>query len=92
LCSKLGLERSLGTRLVAYADDLVILCRKGNAEAALQAPLPAGLDLGAQSGRLDTPSSDPPVSPPGPQDPARRRRDPLIGQRRGRRFLAQPLH
>jgi len=33
---KLGLERSLGTRLVTYADDLVILCRKGSAEAALQ--------------------------------------------------------
>src|SRR3954451_13174602 len=32
---KLGLERSLGTRLVTYADDLVILCRKGSAEAAL---------------------------------------------------------
>ena len=32
---KLGLEKSLGTRLVTYADDLVILCRKGNAEAAL---------------------------------------------------------
>ncbi len=32
---KLGLERSLGTRLVTYADDLVILCRQGNAEAAL---------------------------------------------------------
>jgi RNA-directed DNA polymerase len=32
---KLGLEDSLGTRLVTYADDLVILCRKGNAEAAL---------------------------------------------------------
>src|SRR6476619_1076251 len=32
---KLGLERSLGTRLVTYADDLVILCRKGNAEEAL---------------------------------------------------------
>ena len=32
---KLGLERSLGTRLVIYADDLVILCRRGNAEAAL---------------------------------------------------------
>jgi len=31
---KLGLERSLGTRLVIYADDLVILCRRGNAEAA----------------------------------------------------------
>jgi RNA-directed DNA polymerase len=32
---KLGLERSLGTRLVTYADDLVILCRRGNAAAAL---------------------------------------------------------
>ena len=32
---KLGLERSLGTRLVTYADDLVILCRRGKAEAAL---------------------------------------------------------
>jgi RNA-directed DNA polymerase len=32
---KLGLERSLGTRLVTYADDLVILCRTGTAEAAL---------------------------------------------------------
>jgi group II intron reverse transcriptase/maturase len=32
---KLGLERRLGSRLVIYADDLVILCRKGNAEAAL---------------------------------------------------------
>src|SRR5713101_511513 len=31
---KLGLERSLGTRLVTYADDLVILCRRGSAEAA----------------------------------------------------------
>jgi len=33
---KLGLERSLGTRLVTYADDLVILCRKGKAEEALR--------------------------------------------------------
>src|SRR5258708_36597150 len=32
---KLGLEGSLGTRLVTYGDDLVILCRRGNAEAAL---------------------------------------------------------
>jgi RNA-directed DNA polymerase len=32
----LGLERSLGTRLVTYADDLVILCKKGKAEEALQ--------------------------------------------------------
>jgi hypothetical protein len=33
---KLGLEERLGTRIVTYADDLVILCRRGNAEAALQ--------------------------------------------------------
>ena len=33
---KLGLEQRLGARLVTYADDLVILCRKGNAEIALQ--------------------------------------------------------
>ena len=31
-----GLERSLGSRLVTYADDLVILCRRGKAEEALQ--------------------------------------------------------
>ena len=32
---KRGLEQSLGTRLVTYADDLVILCPKGKAEEAL---------------------------------------------------------
>jgi len=29
------LRRVLATRLVTYADDLVILCRRGNAAAAL---------------------------------------------------------
>ena len=29
---KLGLEQSLGARLVTYADDLVILCKEGKAE------------------------------------------------------------
>src|SRR5947208_14301281 len=33
---KLGLEQSLGSRIVTYADDFVILCRRGKAEAALQ--------------------------------------------------------
>src|SRR5262249_12145116 len=32
---KPGLEQRLGTRLVTYADDLVILCRRGSAEKAL---------------------------------------------------------
>src|SRR5499427_5246804 len=33
---KLGLGRRLGSRIVTYADDLVILCRRGKAEEALQ--------------------------------------------------------
>lgn len=32
---KLGLERRLGSRIVTYADDLVILCKNGKAEEAL---------------------------------------------------------
>jgi RNA-directed DNA polymerase len=31
-----GLEQTLGSRIVTYADDLVILCERGKAEAALQ--------------------------------------------------------
>ena len=31
----LGLEQKLGSRLMIYADDLVILCRRGGAEEAL---------------------------------------------------------
>jgi retron-type reverse transcriptase len=32
---KLGLEKRLGSRIVTYADDLVILCRRGQAAEAL---------------------------------------------------------
>jgi len=34
---RFGLDEKLGTRIVSYADDLVILCRRGNAEEALSA-------------------------------------------------------
>jgi Reverse transcriptase (RNA-dependent DNA polymerase). len=32
---KLGLRQSLGSRIVSYADDLVILCRRGKAEEGI---------------------------------------------------------
>ena len=32
---RFGLDEKLGTRIVIYADDLVILCRRGNADEAL---------------------------------------------------------
>src|SRR3979409_601823 len=46
-----GLERSLGSRIVTYADDLVILCRKGKAEEALQR-------LGEIMGKLKLPVNE----------------------------------
>ncbi|MGY4627131.1 hypothetical protein [Bradyrhizobium sp. USDA 4486] len=34
----LSLERSLSTRIVTYADDLVILCQRSKGEEALSRP------------------------------------------------------
>ncbi|MGC1890356.1 MAG: hypothetical protein WA709_30450 [Stellaceae bacterium] len=54
---KLGLEQSLGTRLVTYADDLVILCRRGNAEKALHhlREIMGELKLTHRTGHADLP-------------------------------------
>ena len=35
---KFGLEKSLGTRRVTYADDLVILCRRGGRRSGAASP------------------------------------------------------
>ena len=48
---KLGLEQSLGTRLVTYADDLVILCRRGSAETALHHLRQDRVDAGLEDDR-----------------------------------------
>ena len=54
---KLGLEQSLGTRLVTYADDLVILCRKGQrgesaAPRSAQRPPPSLADDACQKPKV----------------------------------------
>jgi len=35
-CKRLGLEQSLGSRIVINVDDLAILCRRGKSEEAVQ--------------------------------------------------------
>jgi hypothetical protein len=47
----LGLERSLGSRIVTYADYLVILCKKGKAEEALARSSSLSIDWRARGPR-----------------------------------------
>jgi len=61
---KLGLEQSLGTCIVTYADDLVILCRRGKAEEALQQlrTIMGALKLTINEENRRTPATAPPQS------------------------------